>query len=230
MRKSFSLLAALAAIATPAQAALHVRGGGTMVYDDVLDVTWAADAGPVFGSIQAARAYAAGLTLGGATDWRLPNVFDVGTSNTCAGYNCASSEVGYMHYVNFGAAANQFTFGGSNAANIALFTNHLGANLFGLNQNFTAANAGNHAAGGCDITVGAETCTWVFRNDGLQSYGGLVQPFKAWAVRDGDIDKLGAGAVPEPATWAMMILGMLAVGGAMRSRRHLAPAIAAHTP
>ncbi len=31
--------------------------------------------------------------------------------------------------------------------------------------------------------------------------------------------KLGAGAVPEPASWAMMIVGLGAVGGALRTRR-----------
>ena len=37
---------------------------------------------------------------------------------------------------------------------------------------------------------------------------------------NGDIFRLGSlGAVPEQATWAMMILGFGAVGGAMRRRR-----------
>jgi hypothetical protein len=38
--------------------------------------------------------------------------------------------------------------------------------------------------------------------------------------------KLGTGAVPEPATWAMMMLGLGMVGGAMRRRRRLAVSLA----
>jgi hypothetical protein len=32
--------------------------------------------------------------------------------------------------------------------------------------------------------------------------------------------------IPEPATWAMMLVGIGVVGGMMRSRRKLAPAVA----
>jgi hypothetical protein len=35
----------------------------------------------------------------------------------------------------------------------------------------------------------------------------------------GDISGGGVGAVPEPATWAMMIVGFGIVGGSMRYRR-----------
>ncbi|HYF29464.1 MAG TPA: PEPxxWA-CTERM sorting domain-containing protein, partial [Candidatus Paceibacterota bacterium] len=39
-------------------------------------------------------------------------------------------------------------------------------------------------------------------------------------VGSGNLEILGAGAVPEPATWAMMILGFGAVGSLVRRRRH----------
>lgn len=216
-----ALLAAVGAgaallAAVPGQAALHIRGGGTMVYDDVLNVTWAADAGPVFGDVDAARAYAAGLTLGGFSDWRLPSITNVGTSTICFGYGCAQSELGYMHYVNFGTGPNAFTFGGPNAANIALFTNYAGANLFAVAENFTATNAGANPPASCVMTPGLESCTWLFRNDGLNSYGGKVQPFKAWVLRDGDV---AGPAVPEPSAWALLILGFGMTGAAMRHRR-----------
>lgn len=214
MRFVLGGLIAATLFTSPAHAALFLRGGGTMVYDDVLDVTWAADAGPIFGDVSSARAYAAALSLGGFSDWRLPSAFDLDGSLPCAGYGCVGNELGYMHYVNFGAMAGQNSFAGSNAANIALFTNTGGANLFALGEDFTAANAGGNDTFGCDMTVGAESCTWVFRNDGLQSYGGRVQPFKAWALRDGDV--LGAGGIPEPQTWMILIAGMIATGGAMR--------------
>lgn len=38
--------------------------------------------------------------------------------------------------------------------------------------------------------------------------------------------KLGTGAVPEPATWAMMMLGLGMIGGAMRRRRRMAVSLA----
>jgi hypothetical protein len=38
--------------------------------------------------------------------------------------------------------------------------------------------------------------------------------------------KLGTGAVPEPATWAMMMLGLGMIGGAMRRRRCMAVSLA----
>ncbi len=208
-------LAATAAQAMPALAALHVRGGGTMVYDDVLNVTWAADAGPVFADADQARAYAAGLTLGGFSDWRLPSLYDKGTTNICEGFNCTMSELGRMHYINLGAVAGQFTFAGSNAANIALFSNYAGANRWAYQENFTLATSGGFPPGGCNMTPGLETCVWQFRNDGIQSYGGIVQPFKAWAVRDGDVE---ASAVPAPAGVALAALG-LGLAAAGRSRR-----------
>jgi PEP-CTERM motif len=41
-----------------------------------------------------------------------------------------------------------------------------------------------------------------------------------------EIDNVALGAVPEPATWAMMILGFGAIGGAMRARRRTRVAFA----
>ena len=38
--------------------------------------------------------------------------------------------------------------------------------------------------------------------------------------------QMGTGAVPEPATWAMMMLGLGMVGGAMRRRRRMAVSLA----
>ncbi|MBC9031812.1 PEP-CTERM sorting domain-containing protein [Sphingomonas sp. JC676] len=40
-----------------------------------------------------------------------------------------------------------------------------------------------------------------------------------WAKITYDYTPNAAGAVPEPASWAMMMLGIGAVGGAMRRRR-----------
>lgn len=63
---------------------------------------------------------------------------------------------------------------------------------------------------------------------GLRNVATNGETGKFWAIAAGGVDrtfdafKIGqitVSAVPEPATWAMMILGMGAVGMAMRSRR-----------
>lgn len=114
-----------------AQAALHDRGGG-LVYDDVLDVTWLADANYAKTSgydtdglmtWEQAMEWAASLSyfdsVRGVTwdDWRLPTVTDTGPSgcdvNDC-GFHVQSvsatedgtvvvlSEMAHMYYVNLG--------------------------------------------------------------------------------------------------------------------------------
>ena len=42
-----------------------------------------------------------------------------------------------------------------------------------------------------------------------------------------DVRAVGAGAVPEPGTWALLILGFGAIGGAMRSPRRAAARLTA---
>lgn len=63
------------------------------------------------------------------------------------------------------------------------------------------------------VVAGLQTLSIGYKNaQALSSYGGFVT-FTA------------NGAVPEPATWAMMILGMGAVAGAMRYRRRSAASV-----
>ncbi|WP_298668249.1 FxDxF family PEP-CTERM protein [uncultured Sphingomonas sp.] len=59
------------------------------------------------------------------------------------------------------------------------------------------------------VLAGVQTLSVSYKNaQRFSSYGGFVS-FTAGAV----------GAVPEPATWALMILGMGGIAGAMRHRR-----------
>ncbi|WEK41795.1 MAG: FxDxF family PEP-CTERM protein [Candidatus Sphingomonas colombiensis] len=59
------------------------------------------------------------------------------------------------------------------------------------------------------VLAGLQTLSVSYKNaQAFSSYGGFVS-FTAGAI----------GAVPEPATWALMILGMGGVAGAMRHRR-----------
>ena len=97
---------------SPANAALIANADGTLVYDDVLDVTWISNAalGGTFTSWAAAKAWADNLDYGGFSDWRLPSAYDPGTSTICEGFNCTLSEFGRMFYVNFGTTAGSATY------------------------------------------------------------------------------------------------------------------------
>jgi hypothetical protein len=53
-----------------------------------------------------------------------------------------------------------------------------------------------------------------FANSGFQSFAGFDYTFRTYSD-----DSVLTGAVPEPATWLMMILGFGMVGGAMRYRQ-----------
>jgi PEP-CTERM motif len=56
---------------------------------------------------------------------------------------------------------------------------------------------------------------WVFNfNSGYQNADYTFNPHNAWAIHDGDV-----GSVPEPQTYALMGLGLLAVGAALRQRK-----------
>ncbi len=113
----------LSGLAPTAQATLISRMGGLAYYDTVLDITWAADAN-INGTDTWANqmAWAAGLTLGGVSGWRLPTLspingasFQTGFSNNATtdmgyadsvgwvdGSGSPVSEMGYMYYVNLG--------------------------------------------------------------------------------------------------------------------------------
>lgn len=113
-----SLLASLQA--NPAQAALVARDltGDNVAdayYDTLLNVSWYADASNFFANGNDARNWAANLVVGGASDWRLPNVLplsgttydyqftnngssDRGTAATGVGWGTAS-EMGHLFYV-----------------------------------------------------------------------------------------------------------------------------------
>ncbi len=123
-------------ISTSANAALLSRLGGQAVYDTDLNITWLADtnagAGSVFDdgpttshgppttdgrmSWASANAWAASLSVGGFTDWRLPITADPDSSCTddtagvtpsadAIGFNCTGSEMGHLFYNELGGTA-----------------------------------------------------------------------------------------------------------------------------
>jgi MYXO-CTERM domain-containing protein len=204
-----ALAAALSVATLSAQAALINRGGG-MVYDTVQNITWLQNwntNGPM--NWTTANDWANNLVYGGFDDWRLPTTNTTVSSN-CAenfnpgggfplqyfGFNCTGSEMGHMFYNEFGATAGNSIFSGSNAANLALFTNVQSGGYW----------SGTEYAPNPD---GA----WLFRTyDGLQGFAGKGNALYAVAVRPGDV----AAAVPEPQTLA---LALLAFGAMVVVRR-----------
>ena len=70
-----------------------------------------------------------------------------------------------------------------------------------------------------DPAAVANGCTGIFSFDGTHP----TAPIQAAIARDLD-RQFGLAAVPEPTTWALMIVGFLGIGGAMRRRR--GPALA----
>ncbi|MDO9310246.1 MAG: DUF1566 domain-containing protein [Nitrosomonas sp.] len=190
-----------------ANANLEARAGG-MVYDDVLDITWLADANYAQTSgydndglmdFSAANTWAAGLSYGGYDDWRLPTALNQDGSGPCYGYDCTSSEMGYMFYNNMGASALNSILLGANTANLALFTNL---------QSFVYWSGTVHAPNPANNA-------WVFNTSfGYQTLGcNQCGEFYAWAVR-GDV-----AAIPEPETYAMLLAGLGLLGGVAKWRR-----------
>ena len=131
-----ALAAALSVATLSAQAALVARPGG-MVYDTVQNITWLQNWN-TNGRMDwtTANNWANNLVYGGFDDWRLPTANTTASSNCSAnfnpgggfpqqyfGYNCTGSEMGHMFYTEFGATAGNSILTGSNAANLALFTN-----------------------------------------------------------------------------------------------------------
>jgi len=78
------VLGAFVCLISTANAALSSSLGGLAVYDDDLNITWLADADANNGRMTwlDANAWAASLTVGGFTDWRLPTTADPDASCT----------------------------------------------------------------------------------------------------------------------------------------------------
>jgi hypothetical protein len=188
---------------------LVARPGG-MVYDTVQNITWLQNwntNGSMYWS--AANNWANDLDYGGFTDWRLPTT-NTTTNSNCGsisnpadsfppqyfGFNCTGSEMGHMFYNEFGATAGYSILAGSNAANLALFTNV---------ESYYYWSSTEYAP----VPVDAWNFITTF---GFQTFDRKDQAFYAVAVRPGDV----AASVPEPQTLALVLL---ALGATMVARK-----------
>ncbi len=149
-----------------------------------------------------ANAWVNDLVYGGFSDWRLPAV--VQPDPTCSdqflfnntlpqsrGFNCTGGEMGHMFYVDWGATAGNPYSSGTNAANLALFSN-VQTVAFYYSSTFFAPSRGGSV--------------WIFSESNGTVELALTDEGVGYAVavRDGDV----AASVPEPQTLALALLGL----------------------
>jgi hypothetical protein len=167
-----ALAVAMSLVPTPSHAELIDNGNG-LIYDTVLDITWAQEPAVTPMTWDDAKSYAAELRLGGVGGWRLPYISVVGGEgpysgnpvdcSTASEEQCRDNEMGYMFYHN----------------DLALFPT--------LNV-FTPYWSG---------TESSPDRAWSFDfGDGSQNGGeGQSDLLLAWAVHEGNV---GAGGSPPP--------------------------------
>jgi hypothetical protein len=243
--KNAVLAGALTLLLGNAHASLFDRGGG-LLYDNVLNITWLADANYAKTSGYSAdglmnwvdaNAWADGLSFGGYTDWRLPTVTPVnGTSfnyggssvdlggwgydgSSDRGFNITSpnSELSFMYYVNLGLKG-YLSSTGDFQPDFGVFGDGTvgGQKDVGLVMNLQSSGYWFGTA------FHATTSAWNFyTGTGSQSHDGVTVPAGAWAVRDGDVAAV-LSPVPEPSTYAMLLAGLGFLGFmTWRSKRNV---------
>ena len=167
---------------------LPATPGGTdyqAAYDDVLDITWVTDAGlSGVGTWPDQVAWAEGLSLGGANDWRLASMSvlaGVPTGRTesvvdcemATELDCRDNELGYMYYHYLPPGSD---IGGDNKT---------GTQTVG---DVTLMNIQSGYWSGTEIDLDG---VWTFRFSNGNNVGvSKASVIAGWAVRDGDIGLL----------------------------------------
>lgn len=184
-------------LAESAGAAFISRLGGQAFYDDVLDVTWAADSA-LSGYVSDPFVWVAGLTIDGVGGWRLPSV-DVnrdGIVIDCGGggvSGCADNEFGHLYWESGITFATPGPF--LNLGNVAVSRWRETSTPQQRGSWFWAADVVNGKQYGVGDTNCSNRCV-------------------VWAVRDGDVF---TSQTPEPST--IFLLGTALVGLVGYSRR-----------
>lgn len=184
--------------ATGTHAALESRLSGLAVYDTDLNLTWLANANTNgVMSWSQANAWAAGLTVGGVSGWRLPNA-----DPSCGpNYNCTGSEMGHLFYDELGGEAPQM-IGAVHNTSWGLFQNLQDSYYWsGTEAALDSGYAWSFVFGGGYQTVN-DGRDWIY---GYRLY--------ALAVRPGDI-----AAVPVPAAAWLLGSGLLGLVGMARRK------------
>jgi len=132
----------------------------------------------------------------GYNDWRLPTALNQNGTGPCSGYNCTSSEMGHLFYVDGGLSLGQ-----------SILTSTT------LDDYFTNMKSAVYWSG--SVVAPDPLGAWTFdAGYGSQdAYDKSIYNY-AMAVRPGDV-----AAVPEADTWAMLLAGLGLVGVATRRRR-----------
>ena len=164
---------------------LPATPGGTdyqAAYDDVLDITWVTDAGlSGRGTWDEQVAWADGLSLGGANDWRLASISvlagvptgdasDAVGCSTASALVCRDNELGYMYYHNLGGSFPDDLTGNQTVD---------GVTLTNIRPSYWSGTQ-----------IGSDFAWNFLFNEGSQGTDFKGVGYNGWAVRDGDIGLL----------------------------------------
>lgn len=198
---TLALVAALLSI-TEVSASLIERGNG-MIYDDVLNITWMADAGlartQLGGTVDwvSAMAWVDNLEYGGYSDWRLPSM-DVNGDGTIVDCRepgvsevaCRDNEYDYMWRINQIQASTPGSF-----------------------QNIGTL----HYWSGTENPVFPDLAYLLNFSTGFRGTTSKITVNRnAWAVRNGDVS-----AIPVPASAWLLASGLMGLAGVAQRRKKL---------
>lgn len=153
-----------------------------MIYDPNADLTWLRN-----WNVNGTKSWldqliwVSNLQVGRFANWSLPTARNQDGSGPCGGFDCTGSQFGYLWYVVLGNSTGSFTNKGpfQNAMSDIYWTGTLAAS-----------------------DASAAYVFWTV--DGSQGPAPTFAELYAVAVRAGDV----ATPVPEPQTWATLILGL----------------------